>query len=215
MLPVRAGERRGRLSTRLRVALAIAVLAATGPALLTLSGCGQEDPAGPAPGSGIGSIGIRSSARGAAIQLDGVATGAVTPDTLTGVSEGAHTVSVALAGFAVTPESASVTVSNGATTSVYFTMSALVPLGSIGVTSDIPGGDILLDGVATGRTAPDTMTTVPVGNHVVGIRHVGATVAPASIPVTVTDGGLVMAAFDEELIVGGHRIVLLEHFTNW
>src|SRR5512142_1827033 len=57
-------------------------------------GCGGGDGGG--TGTGSGRIFVDSDPRGAAIQLDGRATGLHTPDTVRSVSNGQHTVDVQL-----------------------------------------------------------------------------------------------------------------------
>jgi len=103
------------------------LLAALG--LPWLAGCGQED-AGPS-GPQTGSLAVLSSLPGAAIYLDGTATGRTTPDTLLEVSAGTHGVVVSLGGYVCVPDShlvaadsAAVTVTAGATAAASFTMTA-------------------------------------------------------------------------------------------
>jgi len=67
-----------------------------------LPACGQKDPAGII--GETGSIFVTSSVDGAAISLDGLSSGKVTPDTLKQVSIGDHEVSVEKEGYDCGPE---------------------------------------------------------------------------------------------------------------
>ena len=70
----------------------------------------------------VGSLRVESEPTGAAITLDGAATGEVTPHTFTGLLPGEHTVAVALANHASQPESLTVTVVDGEEASASFSL---------------------------------------------------------------------------------------------
>ncbi len=85
-----------------------------------LPACGQKDPAGII--GETGSIFVTSSVDGAAISLDGLSSGKVTPDTLKQVSIGDHEVSVEKEGYTADPNSVSVTVEAGEVKTASFTL---------------------------------------------------------------------------------------------
>lgn len=95
--------------------------------LLVIGGCGAKcnSPGGPANGSTpIGSIAVMSVPAGAAVFLDGVATGAVTDTILAGVVAGSHEVRIGLDGFLADPESILVDVADDDTVTASFTLAA-------------------------------------------------------------------------------------------
>lgn len=90
-------------------------------ALVLLVGCGQKDPTGFLP---TGSIFVTSNVTGASILLDGEATGKVTPDTLTLVDIGDHTVAVELPCHASDPGSTAIDVETDQVHTASFTLTA-------------------------------------------------------------------------------------------
>lgn len=88
---------------------------------LMMVGCGQQDPS-ISPPVDTGSIAITSTPDSAAIILDRVATGSVTPDTVGDISPGLHWVAVAKAGFTPMPCSLQVQVSPGILSSADFNL---------------------------------------------------------------------------------------------
>ena len=68
--------------------------------------------------------------------------------------------------------------------------------GSIWVSSNPPGGDILLDHVVTGRITPDTLRNVPAGEHVISVVKEGLITAPDSISLSVLENGFDSVRFD-------------------
>lgn len=197
-----------RSKTSNLVGLCAVVAAAAG-------GCSQQDSGGgPGPDPTAGAIAVISDIAGAAIFLDGALTGLVTPDTLYYVSPGTHEVAVQRVGFTVIPPELPVNVSGGVT-EASFALSAVPGVGSIAVASDTPGGEIVIDGLPTGRAAPDTIDTIPEGSHEVALDLLGFEVAPAPAVVGVTAGSTAGASFTATPIVASTRTVLLEHFTAW
>ena len=80
--------------------------------------CGQKDPLG-VP---LGFLFVDSDPDSALIFLEGKSTGLVTPDTLTEVTTGAHTVSVLLVGYESDPAERIIQVKLGEVASAYFTL---------------------------------------------------------------------------------------------
>ncbi len=124
-----------------------AALAVISVAVLT-SSCGHEDP--------TGTIRVVSTPSGAAVQLDGVDTGDVTPVEYR-LAVGTHTVAVELAGHLAVPAERTVTVGPGRLVPADFQLAAL---GELTITSDPPGAAILIDGEDTGEVTPHTFTLV-------------------------------------------------------
>jgi len=141
-----------------------------------------------------GSISVTSVPSGASITLDGVGTGFQTNATLTNVPVGAHTVSVALAGYE--SASQSVTVSAGQTASVHFALEK--ETGSISVTSVPAGASISLDGVSTGQQTNTTLTNVPVGAHTVSVTLGGYEIASQTVTVSAGQTASVHFALEKE-----------------
>jgi thiol-disulfide isomerase/thioredoxin len=68
--------------------------------------------------------------------------------------------------------------------------------GSIWVSSNPSGGDILLDHVVTGLLTPDTLKAVPVGEHVITVTKEGFITAPDSVSISVEENGFDSVRFD-------------------
>ncbi|MFH1335834.1 MAG: PEGA domain-containing protein, partial [Candidatus Zixiibacteriota bacterium] len=68
--------------------------------------------------------------------------------------------------------------------------------GSIWVSSNPPGGDILLDHALTGLVTPDTLRDVPVGEHVISVIKEGFITAPDSVSISVMENGFDSVRFD-------------------
>lgn len=98
----------------------LAVVGGLGLAALALGGGGKGGN-GDGSGGGTGSIDLSSADPNAKVYLDGVDTGKTTPNTLTGISEGTHTIKLEKAGFNV--KEFSVTVTKDQTTVVSSTQS--------------------------------------------------------------------------------------------
>ncbi len=94
-------------------------------ALTTQSpGCGRKAPVfAPPPTQEWGFLGVTSTPSGAAIALDGLDTGRVTPDTLETIVIGPHVVRVRLDGYVAEPESLVVEVTAPLMASAAFTLS--------------------------------------------------------------------------------------------
>jgi hypothetical protein len=110
--------------------LADSVISKTLAILLVVAGaafsasCGREAPYfEPHPGA----LAVRSNPPGAAIALDGVPTGSLTPDTLLSVAPGEHVVRVFLDGYASDPDSLVITLNPTEMAQADFELSELAP----------------------------------------------------------------------------------------
>ncbi len=131
-----------------------------------------------------GNIQINSTPAGAAIYLDNVNTGQVTPFTINDLDTGAHEIRVSKSGYF--DDSLIVHVEDGLTATPSFTLTLLsAPVGRIFLESAPAGAAIFLDGNATGKTTPDTLTSVTVGDH--SIKLTLANYVDSVFSVTVTE----------------------------
>jgi len=138
----------------------------------------------------LGRVEVTSDPAGAAILIDGVDTGEVTPATLT-LPEGEHLLDLVLAGFLLAAGPAAVTVDPAAPAALDLD---LTPAGTLDVTSEPAGAQIRVDGAETGAVTPASLT-VTAGLHVVRLRRSGYLAAPDSVLVDVPAGGTAAAAF--------------------
>jgi hypothetical protein len=177
--------------------------------LLALS-CGQKDPTF-SPAALIllpqGDIVVTASVTGAAISLDGQPTGLFTPDTLLGVREGGHRVSVYRE--CHFPVSDSITVTPGAVLAMHFDVLPIPNTGALAVDAPWPAV-IVLDGTPTDSYAPDTLC-VPPGNHTVTLALPGFRSQPSSVAASVVPGGFASATFGLTV----PKRVLCEDFSNY
>lgn len=174
--------------------------------------CGQEDPTFRPDGGGTvpkGSIAVLSTVPGAAIALDGEATGRVTPDTLPDVDEGTHVVGVFLAGF-FPPDDQTVEVVADSVSTADFDLVQIPVTGAVAVSAPYPAV-IFLDGAPTGLTAPGALEGLAPGEHVVTLALAGFRSDPSERRVTVVAGETAPADFD--LIVP--KIAVCEDFSNY
>lgn len=131
--------------------------------------CGLKQPTqttGPERKSG--SLFVTSDPAGAQIILDGVDQGKITPDTLHNVPVGNHTVRLYKDGYETSSDSFIVHIMEDRLVILDITMEKIELLGQLKVVSFPTGGEILIDGQATGQTTPDTISLQP-GNHLVEI----------------------------------------------
>lgn len=159
-----------------------------------------------------GAIAVSSDVAGALIYLDGAATAMTTPDTLTGLVIGAHTVRVELAGYEAIPESLDVVVAGDSTSQAMFTMNPT--LGSIAVLSDVDGALIYMNGMATERTTPDTISLLEPGQYTINIELAGYSVSPSVRVADVEAGTTTIADFTMTAAAAQSRKVVVEHFSN-
>jgi len=187
-----------------------------------------------------GSIAVSSSPAGAAIFLDGAATGQTTNATLENVPVGEHIITVTKGGYM--DAEATVTVVDNEMVSIEFILAE--PTGSITVTSSPDGAAIFLDGIDTGEVTNTTLTRVSPGDHTVtltldGYADAAATVTVAedqtatihldlesaaitlhpgwnfvSTPKRLADGQNTIAIFDE-VDTADHSVLLYNGSQSW
>jgi len=160
----------------------LAVLSLCGIALL--SSCGSEPPA-------PGNLTVTSTPAGAAITLDGRATGHVTPYTFEDL-EGDNTYVVQVELEDYLPASEQLSLSYGAHRRLDFPLTSM--FGDLIVTSEPAGADISLDGEATGEVTPHTFAVLA-GEHTVSVSSEGYNVFPAERLIQVDNGGEFTASF--------------------
>lgn len=140
--------------------------------LLTLSAIACERKKPPPPIPIHGSITVSSTPDSASIQLNGKATGAVTPDTLRGLAAGRYVLALEKQGYL--PWSFVVEVYAGRDTSMTVVLvRAPLPTGSIAISSLPTGAAVALDGIALGRVTDGTFTKVAVGRHKIRLTMTG------------------------------------------
>jgi len=169
-----------------------------------LSGCGSEPPQ-------PGELTVTSEPAGAAIALDGQATGKVTPHTFAGLEGGSYVVSVSLEGWATQPGQRTVEVPFGGRMNAAFTLSQAV--GSLTVTSTPSGAAIYLDGEDSGFVTPHTFAGLVAGQYEVTVALDNHASDPADRTVDVPDGGEADADF-QLIQLTVPRVVLFEGFSN-
>jgi hypothetical protein len=123
----------------------------------------------PAPAIVPGQMAIDSTPQGAQVQVDGRTDPSwVTPFALTGLTAGAHTVTVSKAGFST--DTRTVNVASGGKAFVTSHLSLL--MATLAVSSSPAGADVFVDGKNTGRVTP-AQVSVEKGQHVVLVRKSG------------------------------------------
>ena len=118
-------------------------------------------------GPKTGSISVASTPPGASVYLDGYYK-CTTPETITGVSAGDHTIKLSKLGYNDYTSRRSVKV--GETISINANL--LQATGSIYVTSSPSGSSVSLDGSPKGKT-PKTITGVSAGSHTIMLSKRG------------------------------------------
>jgi peroxiredoxin len=83
----------------------------------------------------------------------------------------------------------------------------ITEFGSIYVFSDISGAEIFLDNISTGKTTPDTLFSIPVGNHQITIKKEGYAANPNSIIISVSFNKTTTALFTLNQIRLGSLLV--------
>lgn len=157
---------------------------------LVLAGCGSGGSSSPPPddgtssggsssggipGTGPATLSVRSVPSGAAITLDGRATGQITPADLTFNDAGLaseHVLQLSLGGQNTWGGIATVT--GGQTLVLQATLTPVTAQpGTVTAHSDPAGARVYLDGADTGRSAPSVLNSVPAGQHVLEFRSSG------------------------------------------
>ncbi len=133
---------------------------------LMLSSCGVKQPVeNIATNEKSGQIFVTSDpVQGAAIILDGMATGLTTPDTIKNVSPGIHTIRVFLDGYSALEDSINVNVMADQVVSVAFNLQKIITAVTLRIESEPPGAAIFIDNQNTGKQTPDTLIVSP-GAH--------------------------------------------------
>ncbi|NNG26860.1 MAG: PEGA domain-containing protein, partial [Ignavibacteriaceae bacterium] len=176
-------------------------------ALLLLSGCKTNPPNAPDDIIELGKVFISANVTGAVIWLDGNDTGKLTPDTIE-AKTGMHEVSLTKELYHRSTQN--IEILKDTTLTVSFDMEEIVDIGKVYVTSNESGASIYLDGEATSRFTPDTITTNP-GAH--QIKLVKPFYQDISSDVTVVKDSIITLHFDlvDKPI---KTTVLLEDFAN-
>ncbi len=176
------------------------------PLLVTMMvvGCGRV-----APVYEPATLTVRSTPPGAAIMIDGAATGQVTPFTFTGVSAAAHQVSVELAEWQADPGMIPVDLRPLDDVAVDFTLFQT----GVRVTSEPAGARILVDGVDTGKVTPATVAGLQPGTVNISLAKDTWLCLPASVAVDVVEGA-VAEVTPQQLGLRSRRTVMLESFGN-
>jgi peroxiredoxin len=151
--------------------------------------------------SKLGAISVDSDPQGAHIILDEVKTQKITPDTLDSVPVGKHVVSVEKEGYKPFPEFDTMEVVEDSVSTAGFVLTERV--GDIFVNSNVGGAKIVLDHVSTGKTTPDTIYDVMVGEHLVSVIMPGYSIFPESAVVEVIEGSVTIVNFVLNQEVGG------------
>jgi hypothetical protein len=117
-----------------------------------------------------GQLNVSSNPEGAQVYVDGRTDAAwMTPYNVTGLSPGAHTVSVSKAGYASETRTIEV-----ASASKSFLVLQLAQLGAtISVISEPAGAEVVLDGKNTGKVTPAQISVEKPGNHSIVVRKQG------------------------------------------
>lgn len=108
-----------------------------------------------------GQLSLDSTPPGAQVQIDGQATGYVTPFNLTGVAAGQHVVTIKKNGYA--SETRSIQVSAGGNSVISVQLMPLAP--TVSLASTPSGSAIWMDGKNTGRVTPAQFSVDKPGNH--------------------------------------------------
>ncbi len=187
-----------RAVTRLFFVLIPVILMACG------MGCGRE-----APFFAPASLTVTSEPAGAAIYLDGVDSGEITPFTFNDLDSGTYEVTVSLDSYVSTPGSELVQLAPLAERQVSFSLSRT----GLQVASDPVGASIFLDGTDTGLLTPAVLADVEAGDHVLRLELAGYHIFPSQLAITVT-AGEVLDIPATAFLVRTDRTVLCEGFTN-
>lgn len=151
--------------------------------IIILSGlfysCNEED--NPVTNNGMGKIYVSSNPQGAAIYVDGINTGGITPDTVE-AKEGLRKVTLKKSGY--TDYTFDVSVEAGKVSVV--SNISLTALGSISVVSDPVGAQIFLNGENTNFITPKVISSLAAGSYQVTLKY--SNHRDTTVTVNVTDG---------------------------
>lgn len=172
--------------------------------VFTLISCKTNPPTEPAQ-TEYGTIKLLSNIDGAEIFIDNVSTGKFTPDSLITVTVGSHILELKKVGFITFADTIDVKLNQE--TKVVATLAPILDFGIINVLSNESDAIIYLDGINTGKLAPDTIRTT-VGNHIVELQKNGY----SNVVDTVTV--LKDAQTDLQINLFPAKVVLIEDFAN-
>jgi hypothetical protein len=151
---------------------------------------------------------VISNPVGAQINVSGIADGKTAPAHFT-LDEGTYTVRANLPGFIASPESTIITLSEGETDTLYFTLSPATDIGYVYVTSEPSGALIYVDGISSTLRTP-SWVLVRQGTRTFSAEYEGFTNAERT--------GFSVAASESLTLDLGNlsplRVVLIEDFTN-
>lgn len=118
------------------------------------------------------SLGISSVPNGAQIYLNGRNTLKFTPDSLTNLDIGSYSLTLKLAGYNDTTFNVNITDNSRYDRTI--SLSRIIPRkGSIFINSNPENAQILLNGIFTGKTTPDTLTALDNGNYSITLKESG------------------------------------------
>ena len=172
--------------------------------VLVTASCGRREPSF-APGS----LSVQSDPPGAAILIDGLDTGQVTPFTFAELEAGSYEVTVALPSFVPAPASRLIEIQPLSDQTTTFALSQT----GLQIESDPPGALIIVDGQPTGLVTPAVVPGVTAGIHEVGLELSGYRIFPSSRLVEIPAGEVVTVPASS-FLVRSARTVLMEGFTN-
>lgn len=142
-----------------------------------------------------GTILVTSSEPGAVVYIDGKPTKYITPCAVSNLLRGPHTVTISKPGYFPSPLSRSVEVDPKRKLRVDFFLSPISRVGSVLVSANIEGADILLDGAPTGFKTDFELDNIPVGVHTISVSKPGYSVSPPSRRIEVVENRTTKASF--------------------
>lgn len=175
--------------------------------LLIFLSCGIKQPVIENLEKETGSLYVSSYPSDAIIYLDYTPTGKKTPDTLFNVASGQHCLQVFKEKYRSHPDSFIVTVITNKMTDVNFELEKITTSGSLGVFSNPPHAEILIDGQTTAKFTPDTLI-LEQGLHHIELQKNGYSGYSWSFNVSPDTIVILSASLDIE------QRVLLEAFGN-
>lgn len=152
---------------------------------------------------------VESTPAGAAIHLDGVDTGQVTPFTFTDVAAARHVVGVRLADWHADPQDLPIDLAPLEDATVAFTLFQT----GLRIASDPPGARILVDGVDSGRLTPAVVPGLAAGAVSVSLELDTWLCMPPSIEIEVRAGEVTEVPAGA-LSLRSRRTALMESFGN-
>jgi hypothetical protein len=121
--------------------------------------------------SAVGNISVSSLPTGAAVLLDGINTGTITPTVIESVSTGSHIISLQLTGYQNYTRSVTVSENTTSTVTATLTSSTFAP-NTIYINSNPTGATVYINNNLQGRT-PLTIGSVSNGNYQIILQYTG------------------------------------------